>query len=53
MKLLVVFALVAISAVVKGAFWAAFAVEPVLLGIGTLIALCERGNLPGNFNIKA
>ena len=50
MKLIIAFAVFAISAVVKGAFMAAVAVEPVIMGIGSLFAAFKLAKMP-NLNI--
>ena len=46
MKLFIVFVVFAISTVVKGAFWAAAAVEPVILGFGSLFAAFKLAKMP-------
>ena len=46
MKSLIVFVVLTISAVVRGAFWAAAAVEPVILGIGSLFAAFKFAKMP-------
>ena len=52
MKFIVLFVLFAISAIVKGAFWAAAAVEPLMqmLGLGSALAAWNIAKNPADFN---